>query len=92
MLTKSTTKALLAILPPIPFKHMKEASLHERLWANLVSARGRLTYEDLCERLWEDDEDGGPLNLENTIGVMVYRLRDTGFKIVNTHGQGFAIA
>lgn len=47
----------------------------ERVTAWRLAEGRRVSKDELIEALWGGREDGGPLNVHNSIGVRVHRLR-----------------
>lgn len=50
-----------------------------------------LPYRAIEDVMWGDDEDGGPLDIRNTIHVYVTRLRNEGYDIEAWYGRGLQL-
>ncbi len=73
-----------------PLRVRKLPTTHPRilLQALLWQLDRFIPYDAIIDLLWGDDPDGGPLNAQNVIAVMVHRLRQQGHKIETWHGIG----
>ena len=72
------------------YRTLANRSIIGRLRQLFLWNLGRLCHHDMIiDVLWGDDQNGGPLTIDNNISVYIHRLRNLGWDIQNLHGRGY---
>lgn len=93
VLHRISIKAFLKALNPVePRKHGRPPSVRRRIVGTLALAHGDLvTRKELIEAVYGDKEDGGPLDAEPSIKVIIHHLRREGWPIRSHWGRGYSL-